>query len=383
MKVLHIIDSGGLYGAEVMLLTLVGEQIRLGLDPTICSIGKHHIAEKPLETEALKRGFNLKKFRMHAGPNIFGAWKMLQLAHHEHFNLIHTHGYKGRILFGFIPKKVRKLPLVTTLHGWTNTRLFSLLRIYEWLEVKSLKYCDAVVIVSSAMRSNSRLKYYKKENLTVINNAIPLSHLGNSNNKHNGELHLDNYAIDLDIKKFCENGFIVGTIGRLSPEKGFHYLIEAFSLLNDTRDIKMLIIGEGPSRAELERLINSLSLSEKVLIAGYRANANKYLPLFDVFVLSSLTEGLPVTILEAMSTKTPIVATRVGGVPEVLQNSQGGLLVEPRDPKSLADAILRIRNNRKFADQLTSFSYNEVLTKYSSKTMAIKYLEIYKNSCRN
>ncbi|OGP64238.1 MAG: hypothetical protein A3K22_04705 [Deltaproteobacteria bacterium RBG_16_42_7] len=383
MKVLHIIDSGGLYGAEVMLLNLIDEQIKLGLQPTICSIGKHNISEKPLESEALKRGFKLKKFRMHAGPNIFGAWKILQFAHHEHFDLIHTHGYKGRILFGLIPQKIRRLPLITTLHGWTNTRLFSLLRIYEWLEVKSLKYCDAVVIVSSAMRSNSRLKYYKKKNLTVINNGIPLLNLEVPTNKYNDELYLNSYALDLDIKEFCESGFIVGTIGRLSPEKGFHYLIEAISLLNNTRDIKLLIIGEGPLRAELEILINSLSLSEKVFIAGYRVNANKYLSLFDAFVLPSLSEGLPLTILEAMSAKTPIVATTVGGIPEVLQNGQGGLMVEPKNPKSLADAILKIRNNRALTEQLVFFSHNEVLTKYSSKTMAIKYLEMYKSSCKN
>ena len=383
MKVLHIIDSGGLYGAEVMLLNLVDEQIKLGLQPTICSIGKHTILEKPLESEALKRGFTLKKVRMHTGPNILGAWKILQFAHHEHFDLIHTHEYKGRILFGFIPNKLRKIPLITTLHGWTHARFFSLLQIYYWLEIKSLKHCGAAIIVSNAMRSNPRLKHHRKENLTVINNGISLSNLEASHNQHNHDAHPNNYAMDLDIKKFCENGFIVGAIGRLSPEKGFNYLIEAFSLLNNTRDIKMVIIGEGPFRATLEKLINSLSLSEKILIAGYRVNASKYLPFFDVFALPSLTEGLPMTILEAMSAKTPIVATKVGGVPEVLQNGQGGLLVEPRNPKSLADAILKIRNNRELTEQLISFSHNEVITKYSSKTMAIKYLEMYKSYCRN
>ena len=107
------------------------------------------------------------------------------------------------------------------------------------------------------------------------------------------------------------------------------------------------------------------------------------LSLFDAFVLPSLSEGLPLTILEAMSAKTPIVATTVGGIPEVLQNGQGGLLVEPKNPKSLADAILKIRNNRALTEQLVFFSHNEVLTKYSSKTMAIKYLEMYKSSCKN
>src|SRR3989337_2476449 len=118
MKVLHIIDSGGLYGAEVMLLNLVQEQLRLGLDPVICSIGEKRFFEKPLESEGLKRGFKIKKFRMRAGPNLLGAYKILRFAHIGKFDLMHTHGYKGNILFGLLLRGLRKIPLVSTLHGW-------------------------------------------------------------------------------------------------------------------------------------------------------------------------------------------------------------------------------------------------------------------------
>ena len=106
MRVLHIIDSGGMYGAEVMLLNLVEEQIRQGLKPVIASIGDNQTGEKPLEIEAHKRGFPLKIFRMRPGPNFIGAWKILNYAKSIDCNLLHSHGYKGNILFGFLPKKI-------------------------------------------------------------------------------------------------------------------------------------------------------------------------------------------------------------------------------------------------------------------------------------
>jgi hypothetical protein len=123
MKILHIIDSGGLYGAEVMLLNLVAEQIKLGLDPTIASIGEKHIGEKPLETEALKRGFKLRKFSMYPGPNYPGALKILRFAHGAGIHILHSHGYKGNILFGLMPRKIRNLPLIATIHDGKGLRI--------------------------------------------------------------------------------------------------------------------------------------------------------------------------------------------------------------------------------------------------------------------
>ncbi len=369
MKILHIIDSGGLYGAEVMLLNLVDEQVKLGLGPTICSIGKHNDKEKPLETEALKRGFKVKKFGMRAGPNVFGAWKILKFAHQENFDLIHAHGYKGNILFGFIPKRLRKIPLVSTLHGWTSTSGFTKMKLYEWLDTKSLKFIDAVVFVHKAMLSNPRINKYSTDDFFIINNGIPINEYGDNN-----------CVLDSEIAAFCQDGFVVGSIGRLSEEKGFDYLIEAVNLLSEKIDnLKLIIIGDGTQREHLYKKTVTLKLADRVFLPGYRDCGSQYLPFFRLFALPSLTEGMPITILEAMRAKIPIVATKVGGVPEVLQNGKGGVLVEPRDPKSLADAILRIRNNRKFAEQLISFSHNEVLTKYTSKTMALKYLGIYRN----
>jgi len=373
MKILHIIDSGGLYGAEVMLLTLVEEQLKLGLHPTICSIGEHNVKEKPLETEARKKGIKVKKFRMRAGPNFLGAWKILKFAQEENFDILHSHGYKANVLFGFMPKKIRKIPMITTLHGWTNTGRNSRMKLYEWLDAKSLAFIDAVVLVNKAMLSNPKLKNSKVKDIKVINNGIAIS-------SNDGQKSESNNNLDANIINFCNKGLIIGSIGRLSEEKGFDYLIDAFHvLLKQNIDVKLVIIGEGRERIKLQEKIDALNLSKKVLLAGYKEKANQYLRFFKIFVLPSLTEGLPITILEAMKAKIPIVATKVGGIPDVLHNGLGGMLIEPKNSESLAFAILHLLNNPDLAQHLTDYSYKEVTSKYTSEIMSAKYLNIYQS----
>lgn len=372
MKILHIIDSGGLYGAEVMLLNLIAEQVKLGLDPTIASIGEKNIREKPLEAEALKRGFKIKKFRMRLGPNIMGARKILQFAHQDAFDLMHSHGYKGNILFGLMPKAVRKLPLISTLHGWTSTNGMTKMRIYECLDAISLKFIDAVVLVNKAMQSNPKLRNRRGLNLYVVNNGIPIPDVVAQPTQETQQ------KLDRRIMDFCSEGYTVGAIGRLSKEKGFNFLIQSLHLLaQEASDAQLVIIGEGEERNSLDALVKKLKLEDKVLMPGYKEQAKRYMPFFDVFVIPSLTEGLPITLLEAMHTKVPIVATEVGGIPEALQYGRAGLLVQPSKPHAIAEAINRIYHDVKFAKRLVSYSHNKALTKYTSIKMAQRYFYIY------
>ena len=173
MRVLHVIDSGGMYGAEVMLLNLVEEQIRQGLNPVIASIGDHHCGEKAIEVEARNRNFPVESFRMVPGPNFIGAWKILNYAKSTNCALLHSHGYKANILFGFFPKTIRRLPLMTTVHGWTSTETtFSRMRLYEWLDSLTLSRMDAVVLVNKGMLAHPKIAGRKTVNFYIVNNGI-------------------------------------------------------------------------------------------------------------------------------------------------------------------------------------------------------------------
>lgn len=370
MKILHIIDSGGLYGAEIMVLNLVEEQVRMGLDPSICSIGENGIDEKPIESEAVKRGIKMKKFRMASGPNLIGAFKILRYAKKERFDILHSHGYKGNILFGFMPKVIRGLPLVTTIHGWTSTAIsgFSKMKLYEWLDAQSFKRIDKIILVNKRMLLNPKLKTANLQNLTVINNGIP---------QITGIDYSDD--LDKDIVDFCKEGFIVGAIGRLSTEKGFDYLIAAVAgLSSEIPNIKLVIIGEGGERRFLEKMVSELGLDGKVTMPGYKESAHRYLPLFSVFVISSLTEGLPISLLEAMQYGIPIVATEVGGIPDVLHNGEAGILIQPGDGTLIAKSLRRVYERQSDLVTMVGKAKDRVLSDYSVSKMASEYNALYK-----
>ena len=155
---------------------------------------------------------------MRNGMNIIGASKILRYANDRHFHVLHTHGYKGDILLGFMPKRIRHMPIVSTVHGWTNVDRFSKLRVYEWVDSLSLRLVEAVCLVNEALLVHPRFRNMSRDKLHVIVNGIP-------------RLDMKSPVPEDEIVAFCRSGFIVVSIGRLSKEKGYDYLIQAFTRL--------------------------------------------------------------------------------------------------------------------------------------------------------
>lgn len=359
MKILHVIDSGGLYGAEIMLLNLVEEQISLGLKPVIASISDKKTIDNPIEIEAIKRNLHIIKFRMTPGPNILGALKILRYILKEHFDLIHSHGYKGNILLGFIPGFFRRVPMVSTLHGYTSSNFFSKMNIYEWIDSLTYFLIDSVVIVNKGMLNHPKIKKNKMIKFHIICNGISLEKINRKNFIKTKE-------------------FMIGSIGRLSSEKGFIWLIKAFEIfLNKGVDAKLVLIGDGYERKNLEQYILQNKLKDHVEFTGYMYNAKEYLNFFDVYAISSLTEGLPITLLEAMQFRVPVVATAVGGIPNVIDDKIDGLLVEPCDPNSMADSFYTLYKDPFLSKKLANNAYDKLSKFYSSRKMAKKYLDLY------
>lgn len=365
MNVLHIIDSGGMYGAEVMLLNLVEEQVRQGIRPVIASIGDHHAGEKPLEVEARKRDFHVKTFRMRPGPNFMGALEILNYAKSIDCSLLHSHGYKGNILFGFIPKKLRNLPLITTLHGWTSTgTTFSRMRLYEWLDSWALCQMNAVVLVNKGMLTHPRLAERKNVKFHIVNNGISVEEL-------------DSYPC-AELKLRTRGGLNIVAVGRFSPEKGFAVLLKAIARVVDKgEDVSLVLFGEGRGRRKLEDLILQLGLHGRVKMPGFVRNVAATFSCFDLLVMPSLTEGLPIVLLEAMRAKLPVIASRVGGIPNVLKGGVSGLLVEPEDDEELADAIRDLAGSHSKRRQLAEAANLVFSQKYCAEYMAESYRQIY------
>jgi glycosyltransferase involved in cell wall biosynthesis len=301
------------------------------------------------------------------GPNPLGAWRLLGAARADNADVIHSHGYKGNILLGASPRSLRPAPLVATLHGYTHVGGGAgRMRLYQWLDRRVLRRIDRVVLVHREMLANPLLARRRDDRWRVIENGI-------------GPSQAPGPPPDDEIARFCRGSFTIGAVGRLSPEKGFHHLIAALGeLVGNGFAARLVILGEGPQRPRLEAQAHASGLTGAILMPGFVVRARDYLPLFGAFVLSSATEGLPVAILEAMQARVPIVATRVGGVPDVLLGGRGGRLVAPGDPSALARAVRDVRENPQGAAEMAAAAYSEVTTRYSSARMARSYLELYR-----
>lgn len=357
----------GLYGAEVVALNLIEAQKKLNLHPTLLTIGDNGVGPKDIEIEAKKRRLDTQVLRFRNGLNLKGSMEILSYARNLGFDIIHSHGYKANILLGIIPRRLRKKPAITTLHGWTSQRVISKIWIYEWVDAFALKNLDRVIAVSSTIEKHPRLKVLGIHPV-LIRNGLPALEFGN-----------DAFSREFpDIAAKMKGKFKIISIGRLSAEKGYDILIKALSkMIVNGIDAFLVFFGEGNERSFLTGLAEKKNVLDRIYFAGYRDRTYRFMPCFDVFALPSYTEGLPITLLEAMQAGTPIVATRVGEVPEVLDGGRVGQLVQPGNPDELANALEEVYRNHGDATEKAFVARERALTEYSLEKMANKYYEEY------
>lgn len=176
-----------------------------------------------------------------------------------------------------------------------------------------------------------------------------------------------------------ENKIWLGTIGELHKIKGQKYLIEAISLLREIYpNILLIIIGEGEERKNLEKQIKDGGLENHVLLYGYLEEASRYLKAFDIFVLPSLSESLGYVLLEAGLSEVPIVSTKIGGIPEIIEDKKDGLLVSTKNPSEIKDAVVEIIERKAEAEKRASLLYKKITSEFSLEKMLVETLNVYK-----
>ncbi|HUQ10651.1 MAG TPA: glycosyltransferase [Steroidobacteraceae bacterium] len=372
MKVLHTIDSLGIYGAETVLLNLAEAQREQGHSPVVLSIGAPGCAPKAIEAAAAARGIECIPFRMRDGLNLKGAADLLRAAGAQRIDAIHSHGYKTNILLGLVGKPHGAPPVVTTLHGWTAKGTFSKLGLYRFLDQRLLRRHDAVVLVNDDMKKLGAIRALPPNKVFSIPNGIALEA---------AQARADD-AIAARLREFHGAGSVlVGGVGRLSPEKNFGALIEALARLPAAlRHVKLALLGTGAQEAQLRELVAARGLTDRVWLAGYVANARAYLPQLDILAIPSLTEGLPMILLEAMAAEVPTVSTAVGAIPNTLAGC--GALVPAGDVDALSAAIADYARDLPAARAQAAAARQRVHEHFSASTMATRYLEVYEAARR-
>jgi glycosyltransferase involved in cell wall biosynthesis len=358
MKVLHLIDSAGLYGAEQMLLALVEEQLSSGINPVILSCGVLGEKEKALETEAKKRSLPIVKWRMKSGVNLKGIWKIVKWAKFEKITILHSHGYKFNILLFFVPKFLIEIPMLTTVHGYVAAKKYSSMWFYQMFDKVCLQKMNTVVFVSQ----QTKKLLNNLSSSSVIPNGISIERYSSSNNIRFG-------SPDLKIL----------AIGRLSIEKGFKYLIKSIcDAKASQRNFTVDIMGAGGEEAGLRLLAEELNVTENVSFLGFVKSPSLFFKNYDLLIMPSLTEGLPITLLEAIKEKLPVLATNVGEIPVVLDNNYPMI-----DAKSELNDVYKktIEFEELYKTQGIEASeklYKRLVDEYSSEKMAQRYKQVYK-----
>jgi L-malate glycosyltransferase len=292
-------------------------------------------------------------------------------------HILHSHGYKGHILGALAGRLSHKPLTVQTYHGlkenlagWAGLKM----SLYDGVNAALARVtADGMVGVSSEITSTLEERYPSAD-VRCIRNGIDLTRVVPTAERSAMRARL---AIAPDT-------FVVGTVGRLMPIKGLGYLIEAFAQFRrqqGSQEGKLVIVGDGPLRAELERCAESHRLSSDVIFLGTRTDVYDLMGTLDVFVLSSLHEGVPMVVLEAMALGIPIVASHVGGIPEVLENCKEAVLIPAKDPGALAKALGLIAGSPELRIQLVRAARGRVETQFSIQSSAVKMHEMYGSLC--
>ena len=270
-------------------------------------------------------------------------------------------------LLALTRKAAVNIRLITTVHGYVAPKVFSRMWFYLHLDRWALLRLDNVVFVSKAMPSQAAFKSLKFKNTSVINNGMNFT-LFSSEEKTEGDRVVD--------KLHCDDR-LIGFVGRLSHEKGLDFLIQAFSRLRkDHPNIKLLLCGTGPSERELRKRVKQLDLSSSVIFAGFVNDVASALKKIDIFVMPSLTEGMPMVLMEAIAAKKNIIATKVGGMPEMLSDYKRSLLVPHGDAELLQDAIAAFLGDSK----LVTGDVSQSVAAFSASRMAESYRSVYLDS---
>ncbi|MBU0581284.1 MAG: glycosyltransferase family 4 protein, partial [Candidatus Margulisbacteria bacterium] len=282
--------------------------------------------------------------------------EIVKIINNEKIDHIHCHFAKKNVELAYIINKMLKIPYTFTTHAYD---------IFYDIDKDIEKWANSAKKVITISNYN---KDYMIKNFKINPNNIEVIHCG---------IELDKFR-QIEVKK--EDQFTILNVGRLNPIKGQKYLIEACRILKDKRiDFQCWIIGGGKERENLEKQIAHLDLGNNINLLGPKKNEEliEYYNKADVFVLPSISESMGVVNMEALACGTPVIASDVRGVPELIKDNYNGILIEPENPEEIAKGIMKLKNDPNLLDKFKNNSRGIVNEEFNIKKNVMKILEVF------
>jgi glycosyltransferase involved in cell wall biosynthesis len=361
--ILHLISSEGCYGAEQMLLSLAGSCQGEGLE---CVIGVFEDARNPhveVAVEAERRGFRVERIPCLGRFDTKVIGTVAGLVSRYSADVLHAHGYKADI-YAWAASRDRRHALVSTCHNWPDPR--PLMRIYAGADRLALRRFDAIAAVSQAVAGKLERWGVPDHRISLIRNGVEAPAGGQ------GE--------KAPLREPGDEA-VVGYVGRLVQEKGVLDLLDAARVvLRRFPATRFVFVGDGPHRGMCEQAASQAGISGRVTFCGHRSDIAACYAAFDMLVLASHNEGMPMSILEAMSAGVPVVATRVGSVPDAVVDGVTGLLVRPSDTAALSKAIMSLLADRAWAANVGAAGREHASRHFSVRGMTASYIAMYRRA---
>lgn len=304
--------------------------------------------------------------------------KLIKLLKINHYDIVHTHTTKAGIL-GRIASRIAGVPVIIHgLHGSTFQAFNS--GLLNWLlfllERLTSKFTDAYVSVSEMLSEKYVEKGIgEKEKYYTVYSGMRLDKFYNI--KKNIDYEKKQRELGINPRHF-----VIGNVARMEMRKGHKFLLDAFKKVTLERKdypLKLLIIGEGEDREKLENYTKELNLEDKVIFAGYREDVEELMAIMNIFVLTSLREGLPRVLVQAAAVGIPLIAFNVDGVSEIIKDNQNGFLIRPGDVKQLTNRIIKYIDNKDLVLLHGQRGREFIKDKWSIEDMVDKIDKIYQD----
>ncbi|MFA7467821.1 MAG: glycosyltransferase [Desulfotomaculaceae bacterium] len=357
LQILHVIGGGEFGGAERQILNLASAIDQQKVFLHVCCL-----FTAPFLQVAEEHGLSAVAVPMKHKLDFSVAGRLYSLIREKHIDLVHTHGVRANLL-GRMAAKLSGKPVITTVHSRLAFDYPGLLSrtVNSWTERATRGLTDHFIAVSRGLREALLNEGVPDKKITVIYNGLDVDEFKPPEERGRFRRSL----------KLADDVPLVAVIGRMHPVKGHRFFLEAaVEVLASKPEVRFLLIGSGPERQVLQELVGELKITDRVIFTGFIEDIVSVLADIDVLAIPSLSEGLPVTAIEAMSSFVPVVATSVGGLPEVIQDCRTGLLVNPGSAEALARGILWVLNNRAEAQEMARRGYATVENNFSARSMA-------------
>lgn len=360
IHVVHLIGSTGLYGAERWIFALIRALDPQQIQSSLINLIDNKDESSEVVLAARERGVDAFDYYTGGRLNLFSVFRMAQWLRKNKIQVVHGHGFKSD-MFALIAGRIAGCKVLTTPHGWSVEGDFKL-HVYEVVDRFLYRFMDMICPLSMSLEAGLE-KTVDSAKLRLILNGVDVNEVQSAVVSNHVQGHEG----------------IIGYVGRLVPLKDLPTLLSSFKAIASERPtVRLLIVGDGPERSLLESIASKLNLADQVDFLGFKADAVSCLGAFDVFVLPSLSEGIPRCVMEAMAASVPVVVSDIPGCRALVDHGQTGLLFNTSDHVDLAEKIEFVFDNPDKAKNMAAAGVKKITEEYSNTRMAEEYSEVYK-----